>query len=169
MSYQQTSRNTAAQPTIPMAWMPAFFGLAVIWMESTALMSGANTSRWLLELCHALWGQRDGVQFEETHLFLRKLGHFCGYGVLSLLMRRGWYSSVRRSWEGSRNGLRATTAMLAVSSTLVVACLDEWHQSVLPGRVSSPVDVMIDTVGAMIFNAGFVVMMERRRRALLAQ
>jgi VanZ family protein len=167
MNYLQSSRVDTAGPTLPMAWLPAFFGLAVIGVESTALMGGANTGRWLLELCHSLWGQTDGPAFEMAHVILRKLGHFVGYGTLALFFRRGWYASVRRGWTGTWNGLRGTVAALAVASTLVVASLDEWHQSFLVGRGSSPHDVMLDTLGAILFNAVLLVVVARRRRALL--
>ena len=94
------------RPTIAMAWVPAFFGLMVIFFESTAVMSGANTSRWLLDLCHALWGQQDGASFEMSHLVLRKLGHLCGYGILGLMFRRGWYRTARSYLMWSRSQLQ---------------------------------------------------------------
>jgi VanZ family protein len=152
-----------------MAWVPLFLGLTVISIESTALMSGANTSRWLLELCHGLWGQTDGATFAESHLFLRKLGHFSGYGILALMFRRGWYSSVRSFSLSSRSQLRLAAAGLAVASTSGVACIDEWHQSFLPSRTSSFHDVIIDTCGAILFNTVLLVVLARRRRALVGE
>src|SRR5258708_5450305 len=62
-----------------------------------------------------------------------KLGHFCGYGTLSLLFYRAWFVSVSGFWKGSRRGLRLEAVGLAVSSTFIIACLDEWHQSFLAG------------------------------------
>lgn len=166
MNYPQTSR-TYQRPTVPMAWVPAFVGLTVIFFESTATMSGANTSRWLLELCHSLWGQRDGATFEESHLMLRKLGHFCGYGILGLMFRRGWYRTAPLFLRWTRRQFRLFAAGAAVWSVFGVACLDEWHQSFLPGRVSSVYDVMIDTCGALVFNLVLLFVLARRRRALL--
>jgi VanZ family protein len=151
MSYLQPTTAESPQLTLPMAWLPASLGLLVICAESTPVMAGGNTSRWLLELCHALWGQTDGATFETTHLLLRKIGHFCGYGTLGLLFFRGWHSSLRRLWQGLPSSLRFAAASMAVLSTFIVACLDEWHQSFLPGRVSSPHDVAIDTAGAIAF------------------
>ena len=151
---------------LPIAWLPVFFGLSVISLESTATMSGANTGRWLLELCHALWGQTDGPSFETAHFLLRKLGHFCGYGTLSLLFYRAWFVSVSGFWKGSLRGLRLEAVGLAVSSTFVVACLDEWHQRFLVGRGSSFYDVLIDTAGAVLFNSVLQVVVARRRREI---
>lgn len=151
------------------AWIPLFFGLSVICMESTTAMGGGNTSRWLLDLCHTLWGQKDGVRFEEAHLVLRKVGHFTGYGILALLFRRGWHSTVRRASSMSRIRMRKVAMALAVFSTFFVACMDEWHQSTLPGRVSSFHDVMIDTTGALLFNFSLYFVAAHRRRALIPQ
>lgn len=150
-----------------MAWLPVFFGLSVICLESTTTMSGANTSRWLLGVCHALWGQTDGPSFEEAHLILRKLGHFCGYGTLSLLFCRAWYLSLFGVWRGWLRRLRYEAAGLAVSCTFVIACMDEWHQRYLAGRTSSIYDVFIDTGGAMLFNVILLVVMARRPRRYL--
>jgi VanZ family protein len=152
-----------------MAWLPVFFGLGVIACESTVLMSGANTSHWLLDLCHSLWGQMDDARFEATHLLLRKLGHFSGYGLLSLLFRRAWVITLRRNWKGPRSRLPFSAAVLAVFCTFMVACMDEWHQRFLRGRVSSPYDVLIDTSGAILFNMALTFYFVRRRRALLRQ
>jgi VanZ family protein len=150
-----------------MAWLPVFFGLAVIACESTALMSGAHTSRWLFDLCHSLWGQTDDARFEATHLFLRKLGHFTGYGLLSLLFRRAWVITLRHTWKGPRSRLVFSASALAVFCTFAVACTDEWHQAFLPGRFSSPWDVLIDTSGALLFNIALTLYLARRRRALI--
>jgi VanZ family protein len=147
---------------MPANWAAVFFGLSVIWMESTVLMGGGNTSRWLLDVCHALWGQTDTATFEKTHLLLRKVGHFTGYGLLSVLFYRAWHASVDLFWKGSRKGLRLEAAGLAVVCTFVVACLDEWHQSFLEGRVSSFRDVMIDTSGAIVFTTVTMLVLARR-------
>jgi VanZ family protein len=162
MSMTKTRRMTA-----PINWVPVFLGLSVIWMESTVTMGAANTSRWLLDICHALWGQTDTASFEMAHAILRKLGHFSGYGILSVLFYRAWYASVGLFWKGSRSGLRSEAAGLAVFCTFLVASMDEWHQSFLEGRTSSFHDVMIDTCGALVFTAVVMLLLARRRRGLL--
>ena|ERR1700734_3239603 len=167
MSDLETFMTKTRRMTAPMYWMPVFFGLSVIWMESTVTMGGANTSRWLLGICHALWGQTDSASFETVHIVLRKLGHFSGYGILSVLFYRAWYVTVGLFWKGTRSGLRLEAAGLAVFCTFLVASMDEWHQSFLAGRVSSFRDVMIDTCGALVFTAVVILVVARRRRGLL--
>ncbi len=168
MNKYQASSNSAPEPPITIAWLPALLGLTVVCFESTSRMSGANTARWLLDLCHALWGHADVARVETVNLLLRKVGHFLGYGTLSLLFRHGWYSSLRRSWQGSRSRLPFSAAALAVICTFGVASLDELHQRILLGRTSSIYDVLIDTTGAIVFNRIFMLLKARRRRKLLA-
>lgn len=163
----QSSRVGVAGPTLPMAWLPAIFGLIVISIESTTLMRGANTGRWLADLCESVWGYSDGSTIATANLVLRKVGHFTGYGILGLLFRRGWYASLRRGWQGTRGGLRAAAMTLAVLSTFLVASLDEWHQSFLPGRVSNPYDVLLDTAGAILFNLAMLKFLAWRRNRIV--
>lgn len=162
-----SSRVGTTGPTLPMAWLPAFFGLVVISVESTTLMRGANTGRWLTDLCESVWGYSDGSTIATANLVLRKVGHFTGYGTLGLLFRRGWYASLRRGWKGTRSGLRGAAMTLAVVSTFLVASLDEWHQAFLAGRVSSRYDVLLDTTGAILFNLVMLKFMAWRRARMV--
>ena len=43
---------------------------------------------------------------------------------------------------------RVESTILAIFSTAIVASCDEFHQTFLPGRTGSPVDVLLDTAGA---------------------
>jgi VanZ family protein len=159
MKYQQFSINDGPGVSLWWAWLPAAIGVGVICFESTATMSGANTGRWLLTLCHWLWGQTDKPWLETVNFILRKSGHFCGYGTLGLLFRRGWFHTFR--WHGPRSPLPASSAFLGVVCTFIVASLDELHQRSVPGRTSSIYDVMIDTLGAILFNLVFMFFMYR--------
>lgn len=163
----QSSKVATAGPTLPMAWLPAVFGLVVISVESTALMRGANTGRWLADLCESIWGYSDGSTIATANIVLRKVGHFSGYGTLGLLFRRGWYASLRRRWQGTRSGLRAAAMALAVLSTFLVASMDEWHQAFLIGRISSRYDVLLDTTGAILFNLALLKFLSWRRNRMV--
>jgi VanZ family protein len=167
MRDSQGSRVGTAGPTLPMAWLPAIFGLVVISVESTTLMRGANTGRWLMDLCDSIWGRADGSTVATANFVLRKVGHFSGYGILGLFFRRGWYASLRRRWMGTRSGLRGAAMTLAVLSTFLVASADEWHQGLLIGRVSSPYDVLLDTTGAILFNVVLLKILALRRARMV--
>lgn len=147
-------------PTFFTAWLPAVIGVIVICCESTGTMSATNTGKWLLAVCHWLWGQIDSPSLEMANLILRKSGHFCGYGTLGLLFRRGWFHSLLMS--GPRSPLPASSAALGVICTFIVACGDELHQHYLMGRTSSFHDVLIDTAGAIVFNLVFLIIYFRK-------
>ena len=66
-------------------------------------------------------------------LLLRKLAHAAEYAVLALLL------------------VRATdNRAVALVATVLYAVSDEVHQTFVPGRHGSPVDVAIDSVGAVV-------------------
>jgi VanZ family protein len=104
-----------------------------------------------------------------VHHLLRKLGHFSGYGTLGLLFRKAWYRSVRVYMNMIGSQLAVAATMLAVSFTFLVGCLDEWHQSMIPGRTSTRTDVLIDTCGALLFNLIFWGIRAYRRRQALKE
>lgn len=83
---------------------------------------------------------------------LKKSAHVLAYGALAALIHRG----LRVSGVAP---LRA--ARLALGLTLVHALLDEWHQSFVVGRHSSPLDVGLDLLGASI--ATGIIMLGRQR------
>ena len=130
-------------------WIPALAGIAVILGESTLTMSASNTSRWLYPIWVHLFGPVSHARWDVIHHYIRKTGHFAGYGSISLTFYYGWTSTLRQriaAW-----GMRfRQSALLALLCTLLLASWDEWHQSFLPGRTSSPRDVLLDCCGAVM-------------------
>jgi VanZ family protein len=122
----------------------------MIVLESTATMSASNTSQWLYPLWVKLFGPISAAHWDEVHHLIRKTGHFVGYGVVSLAFFYSWRQTLHRMavkhWT-----LWRRASVLAVLSTLLIASLDEYHQSFLPSRTASPVDVGIDLCGAIAF------------------
>lgn len=125
-------------------WLPVALWLAVIALESFAVPSTVSGGwlHWLFRHLHIHLSQR---RFDELHHFLRKAGHFTGYGILCVLLLRAWYDS----FSGKRRMLRA--AIAALISTLATAALDEWHQSFDRLRTGAPRDVVLDMFGAAVF------------------
>jgi VanZ family protein len=71
------------------------------------------------------------------------LGHLVLYGVLAFLLQIslwGWKSNTAYQ-------LRWALAMAALATLYGVT--DEYHQSLVPGRVTSLADIVIDGVGAL--------------------
>lgn len=131
-------------------WVPAALAVAMIAIESTPAMGANNTSRWLLPIWVHLFGPISPERWEVVHHYIRKTGHFVGYGGgVSLSFFYGWRYSLPLQLR-SLNAARMRSSLLAVFCTLVVASADEYHQSFLPNRTSSVFDVGIDVCGAIV-------------------
>lgn len=128
-----------------MAWIAAGLWLIVIAIESTAMLSAANTSRFLFPLLHFLF-RLDREHFEVWHFYIRKSGHVIGYATLSVLLFRAWRATLPAM---SDTQWMARWAAIALLGTVLVASLDEWHQSFIPSRTGRWQDVVIDTCGGM--------------------
>jgi len=131
------------------AWIAAILWLIVIAIESSALLSAHNTSRILYPLLHFLFGL-DWARFEVWHFYIRKTGHVVGYAILSILLFRAWRATLPAMTDVSWTLRWATIAVLG---TVIVASLDEWHQSFIPSRTGRWQDVVLDScagVGAQI-------------------
>jgi VanZ family protein len=129
-------------------WIPALLGIAMILVESTASMSSEHTSRWLLPLWIKLFGPISPERWYVVHHYIRKTGHFIGYGCVSLGFFEAWRVTLEGRWPAWRQRSRFAVG-LALMSTLLLATWDEWHQSFIPGRTSSALDVLLDFCGAL--------------------
>jgi VanZ family protein len=161
-----TNDTSAAPRTNQYTWVPVFCGIAVICMESTNKMGAAQTGLWLRQL-FGLYGHSGSAVVELLNHYLRKGGHFTGYGLLGLFFTSGWFSVLRRKVAGSWTNLRFRAGALGVASTLLVASADEIHQIFLPSRGASVWDVLLDTTGALTLNLIFFAYLAMRRNALL--
>ena len=139
-------------------WIPAALAVMMIAFESTAFMSSDNTGRWLLPLWVHLFGPISPERWEVVHHYLRKTGHFTGYGVVSLCFFHGWRKTLKVAQGGIRS-LWIRASVLAVGCTIMVASADEFHQTFLPSRTGRPLDVVIDTCGAITAQVLVLVIM----------
>jgi VanZ family protein len=124
------------------AWMPVVLGITVIIFESTEMMGADHTSRPLRLLYQAIFGTVSNGRWDVIHHYIRKSGHFFGYGFIGLAWLRAWWLSLPHSRF-------VPDALLALLGTALVASADEFHQSFLPNRTSSPWDVLLDCCGAV--------------------
>ena len=77
----------------------------------------------------------------SLQLPVRKLAHLLEYALLGCLLYFALESVNRR-------GITKHKVLLALVCCFVLAVLDEWCQSLSPGRAPGAVDVMIDFAGA---------------------
>jgi VanZ family protein len=146
------------------AWFPVLLGLGAILCESTQRMGGDNTRAWLLHLINLVHTQRETANLYEFNIFLRKTGHFLGYGLLGVICARAWTGQINRIVRFTLTQARLRGAALGVLSVLLIACADEFHQSFVPGRTATIHDVVLDTTGALLLNALFFFALLRERR-----
>jgi len=144
------------------AWWPVAVGIALIATESTAAFGADRTSGPLRHLFEAIFGPVSPANWDLIHHYLRKSGHFIGYGGLGLTWLRAWWMSLP--------GLRFRShSLLALLGTALVATWDEWHQSFLPNRTSSPWDVLLDFCGAAVMIAIVYAYLRIFRRSRLVR
>jgi VanZ family protein len=145
-SLTETNSRTNSRPNLLRAWWPAVAWMGIIAFESTDVFSSENTGSMLYNLLSHFFSHINFYNFLVFHHYLRKTGHVVGYGVLSLLMLRGWRATLGSEWT-----LFLRTALLAWLGTLFVAAADEWHQSYIPSRTGTPKDVALDCTAGAVF------------------
>ena len=131
-------------------WIPVVAWMILIFVASADSDSGPRGSRILGPLIRWLMPDISPAALERAILTARKGVHFMTFGILGGLLWRALAAAHPGRW-------RARTALLAVGVTALYAVSDEYHQSLVPSRVASALDVGIDTAGAAFVVAGLWV------------
>lgn len=84
-----------------------------------------------------------------------KIAHMAVYGLLAATLIRAFSYRPRQAWSG-----RVVT--MTIVWCLLYGITDEFHQSFIPGRSVSGLDVLADTAGALL--VGTVWLFLRRSR-----
>ncbi len=144
------------------AWLPVLLGILMIVVESTEWLGAEHTSGPLRMIWQAIFGQVSEPQWQIIHHYIRKSGHFFGYGFIGLAWLRAWWLTLPRSHF-------FPDAMLALLGTALIAASDEFHQSFVPNRTASPWDVLIDCSGAITLQLMVYIFMRINRPKRLAR
>ena len=147
-------------------WLPALLWYRVIWGFSaqTAAVSGDLSDRLLWRLMAPVspaFAGADAVTqnaaVELLSFFEWKAAHMFLYFVLILLL---WLALLPLI-QGKRHQISLAAVLCAV-----LAGLDEYHQTFIPGRSGEPRDVCVDMVGAAVAVALVALLLwaARRRR-----
>ena len=125
-------------------WLPVLIWVCLIFVGSTDVMSAEQTSRFLVPFLRWLDPQISVATIATIHFAVRKLGHIIEYVILAMLL-----------WRGLRRGTNLQMKMSILSASVWVVCAifaasDEFHQSFVPSRTASPIDVLIDICGAFV-------------------
>lgn len=123
-------------------WIPVILWAGLIFYFSTETFSFSNTegffSAWLSWLFPGIAPEA----LAPLHPWLRKSGHWFEYCVLAILL-------VRAQRSDNDSELAMPTIAWTVAIVLAYAASDEYHQSWVPERAASAVDVAIDTFGGV--------------------
>lgn len=140
-----TTDSPASPPNLLRAWWPALVWVVLITFESTDAFSSEHTGSMLYALLTHLFGDINLHKFLVFHHYLRKTGHVVGYGMLGLLLLRGWRATL------DQNNLQLRrTLLLAWLGVVFVACMDEWHQSYIPSRTGTWRDAVLDSTAGLV-------------------
>ena len=120
-------------------WLPPILWAVMIFAASTGAMSADNTG----VLLHAILPSSVAPWlFETIHFAVRKAAHLTEYAIFGILLFR--------AIRGDRTGWSWRWALAAIILAALYAMTDEWHQSFVPSRTASALDVLIDATGATL-------------------
>ena len=139
-------------------WMPAILWMTIIFLGSTDMLSAEHTSRFLVPFLRWIDPQISLAALNAIQVGVRKVGHLTEYAILAMLLWRALRSGTR--WQMKMSIL----FLVAALACAIFAASDEFHQSFVPSRTSSPVDVMIDICGAFLGLTICLMFATRRRQ-----
>jgi VanZ family protein len=120
------------------SWLPVMLWMAFIFWMSTDTFSSENTSSVIRPVLQFLAPGISSEGLDLLHAITRKLGHVTEYFILGLLLARALQAGPP-SLKGRR------WAVVSLIIVFVWAALDELHQSFVPTRGASAMDVGLDT------------------------
>jgi VanZ family protein len=139
-------------------WGPVVLWMAVIFFFSTDYFSSSNTEPVFGPLLARLFPNASPTRIEEIIALVRKLGHWGEYLILAVLLMR----ALSAEYLTQPPLCRVIWSIILAS---LYAVSDELHQSFVPTRTASPVDVVIDSFGAICGTVGSHLRIRRKNRA----
>jgi VanZ family protein len=121
-------------------WIPAIVWACVISALSTDSFSSEHTSAFIIPALRFLIPHASAETLELMHGVIRKMAHLTEYFILSIFLIHGL--------RGTDRGWKLKWVIWAIIIAAGYASFDEFHQSFVPSRTSSPWDALLDTTGA---------------------
>jgi VanZ family protein len=123
------------------AWSLLILWMAVIFfLSSQPGRESSESGKWLMDFFLSLGINLKAIFGTYTSYIIRKTAHFTEYFILTLLAHGAF-----RKYESLSRPL-----LFAFLFSVIYAATDELHQSFVPDRVATPVDVLIDCAGALL-------------------
>lgn len=88
----------------------------------------------------SLWSKLFGDNTDLATKIVRKTAHFSEYALLGWFTVYAFKSVIRSKWSA---------CIFSEALVFLYAVSDEFHQTFVPGRSASPIDVGIDSMGAL--------------------
>jgi VanZ family protein len=128
------------------SWLPVFVWMGLIFLGSTDQGSHTHTAGFIEPLLRWLMPHASRETIDRIHFGIRKCAHITEYSILGGLALRALAPKsaavfAEKQWK---------IVGLALAVAALYAASDEFHQSFVPSRGASVVDVLIDTCGACI-------------------
>jgi VanZ family protein len=136
-------------------WLPVIFWTCFIFWISTETFSSQHTSLLVEKILLFLVPGISPQDVDLIHASIRKSGHVTEYFFLGILVFRALRGGSTVSWNWR-------WSFFALIVVVLWAAIDEFHQSFVPTRTASFVDVSLDTVGGIL--AQFVIALRHRFR-----
>lgn len=124
-----------------MIWIATAVWAGIIFVLSGEAFTSAMTASFLNLVFQSLHLQVSASSILDFNFLVRKLAHLTEYAIFSLFL---YYSF--KGKRGHRWGVKVAWSAIIVAG--LYSLTDEFHQSFVVGRTPSPIDCMIDTVGA---------------------
>jgi VanZ family protein len=124
-------------------WLPVISWMGFIFWFSTEPFSDDHTTILVQKILPFLFPAISPEAPILIHMFLRKAAHVTEYFVLSLLLFRALRGGSGESWNWR-------WSFFSLGVVVFWAAIDELHQSFVPARTASIVDVGIDLTGGIL-------------------
>ncbi|RMG70708.1 MAG: hypothetical protein D6722_08255 [Bacteroidetes bacterium] len=122
-------------------WLPLLLWMGLIFLLSAQDKDESRqTSEWVLFFLKWIHVDLEAFKASGGLLVVRKLAHMTEYFILYQLAWRVADGIGHRGWRW----------WLPWLGCVLYAASDEYHQTFVPGRGASPVDVGIDSLGALL-------------------
>ena len=121
-------------------WIPIIAWLLMMFLFSTDMMSSSETSRFIVPALKFLFPDLTPSGISFWHGVIRKLAHVAEYFILATV--------VYRALKFERPSLIDANLRTIVFVALA-ALLDEFHQSFVPSRTATIMDVGYDCLGGI--------------------
>lgn len=121
-------------------WTPIILWLLAMYMFSTDAMSANHTSAFIVPFLKFLAPGISESGIEFWHMVIRKMGHITEYFILACLVYRALKFEHPRLIDAK---------VRAIVFIALAALFDEFHQSFIPSRTATIVDVGYDCLGGV--------------------